>query len=217
MWVRYDKCLAVCTHPSLQHLNEWTLQSSVGHRWVCWGWTEHSFKTVHGPLNRLVWSFLLLLSLLSTTQRLLCSFLQCLCISLVNTQREDRQTPFKCAHFCTRRRTEFFFKWRKLKYWWGQKLFFFFKRCNTKAHKCLFKGQLAGSERLQSEAACKKKKTPLSSTIFIWSHTMLSLADFFVSLVESKECWEEVDSLASGMSRRTFWFVLLHSEYSWQW
>lgn len=36
------------------------------------------------------------------------------------------------------------------------------------------------------------------------AHTILSLADFFVSLVDSRECWEELDSLVSGMSRRTF-------------
>lgn len=40
--------------------------------------------------------------------RPLSSVLRCLCISLVNTQREDRQTPFKWAHFCTHPGQSFF-------------------------------------------------------------------------------------------------------------
>lgn len=34
-------------------------------------------------------------------------------------------------------------------------------------------------------------------------HTMLSLASFFISLLESNTCWEELDSFPSGTSRHT--------------
>lgn len=36
------------------------------------------------------------------------------------------------------------------------------------------------------------------------AHTMVSSAVFFISLVESKECWVKCTPLASGMSKRTF-------------
>lgn len=85
-------------------------------------------------------------------------------------------------------------------------VFFFFQNTTQKPTSACLKAswQAQSNNNQPPRIKNKPKKTPLSSTISIWSHTMLSLADFFVSLVESRECWEEVDSLASGMSRRTF-------------
>lgn len=56
----------------------------------------------------------------------------------------------------------------------------------------------------QATISPRTLKTPSSPTVSTWSHTILSLADFFISLVESRECWEEFDPLASGRRRRTF-------------
>lgn len=48
------------------------------------------------------------------------------------------------------------------------------------------------------------------------SHTMVSSVIFLVNFVGT-ERWVVCTPFMSGMSRRTFWLVLLHSEYSWQW
>lgn len=50
----------------------------------------------------------------------------------------------------------------------------------------------------------------------LWTHTMVSSVIFLVNFVGT-ERWVVCAPFMSGMSRRTFWLVLLHSEYSWQW
>ena len=47
-------------------------------------------------------------------------------------------------------------------------------------------------------------------------HTGVSSATFFRSPAASGECWLPSEPSAC-IFRRTFWLVLLHSEYSWQW
>lgn len=75
---------------------------------------------------------------------------------------------------------------------------------------------LIGEVKWEKNAKKTNRVLLLKCTQQAWSHKILSLAAFF-SLLESKECWEELDSFAAGMRRHTFWFVRLHSEYSWQW
>lgn len=48
-------------------------------------------------------------------------------------------------------------------------------------------------------------------------HTGVSSATFFRSPAAREECWVPSEPSASRIFRRTFWLVLLHSEYSWQW
>lgn len=48
-------------------------------------------------------------------------------------------------------------------------------------------------------------------------HTGVSSATFFRSPAASGEWWASSGLSASRIFRWTFWFVLLHSEYSWQW
>lgn len=50
----------------------------------------------------------------------------------------------------------------------------------------------------------------------VCTHTMVSSVIFLVDLVGT-ERWVVCAPFMSGMSRRTFWLVLLHSEYNWQW
>lgn len=57
------------------------------------------------------------------------------------------------------------------------------------------------------------RRFPLCS---LCAHTIVSSVIFLVILVGT-ERWVVCAPFISGMRRRTFWLVLLHSEYNWQW
>lgn len=140
-------------------------------------------------------------------QTSVCSFThQCLCICFANSVStvsfQDWEQEADCTFTCT------FLHPQQDTFWlyWSE-LSTDLKRALKKTHKCFCKGQTG----INNQAPTHTKKDTTIIDHPIWSHTMLSSGVFFVSLLDSKEYWEEIDSLGSGMSRCTFWFVLLHS------